>query len=244
MDAKEIMAATARELEEWPGVTEEWQSGAKHMRLLMTYAGRRITVITSASPSDNARGLQNHIAEVRRSLRQIGATRTEQPKSTTERVRNKPDRPLSIPNEPAPTMPDPFEALAEITWKETHMAREITINGKTAKIETGIPVPELEGYARREKSDLRLLIEALKVNESVFVPMEKTGTAAGRLSSLVVNVAKVTGDRRFVRRWQETGYRVWCIAGQPAVRGPRVNGTASPSPTPRAAPETSARSWA
>ena len=66
---------TDREVAAWPGVTVEREQRAKHMALVLTFRAKVVRVIYSLTPSDGARGLENHIATLRRYLSRLGAVR-------------------------------------------------------------------------------------------------------------------------------------------------------------------------
>lgn len=71
--SKELLAATERELADWPGVTMTQEpDGGKHSRVILHYKGQSRLVIVAKTPSD-VRALPNHLALVRRELRALGA---------------------------------------------------------------------------------------------------------------------------------------------------------------------------
>ena len=68
--------AAERELAAWPDVQAEWlPARGKHPVLRLTYAGASRKVPYPGSPSDTGRGPLNHVQDVRRTLRALGATR-------------------------------------------------------------------------------------------------------------------------------------------------------------------------
>lgn len=101
--SKELLAATERELADWPGSTMQVeQDGGKHGRITLHYGGQSRLIIIAKSPSD-VRAVPNHIAIVRRELRGMGAERA--------RVvvgKSKPERPF------VPATHKPLEALEQI----------------------------------------------------------------------------------------------------------------------------------
>jgi len=70
--------ATERELARWPGVTAEREFRGVHLALVISLGARSRSVIYAATPSDGARGLQNHLAVLRRMLKAIGAEKVRQ----------------------------------------------------------------------------------------------------------------------------------------------------------------------
>ena len=71
--SKELLAATERELSDWPGATMTHEKdGGKHGRISLHYGGESRLVIIAKTPGDH-RALPNHLAIVRRELRALGA---------------------------------------------------------------------------------------------------------------------------------------------------------------------------
>ena len=66
-----------RELSAWPGVQWERGEGGKHLALRLTYAGESRKVHYPLTPSDKGRGPLNHINDIRRILRELGARRCD-----------------------------------------------------------------------------------------------------------------------------------------------------------------------
>lgn len=71
---KQLLAATEKELEDWPGVTFTVEDGGKHPKVVLDYKGETRFVVTASTPSDN-RALPNHLATLRREIRALGAER-------------------------------------------------------------------------------------------------------------------------------------------------------------------------
>jgi hypothetical protein len=68
----------ARELADWPGVRHEHlPHGAKSRRLLVTYNGASRKIYSPLTPSDRAHGALNHLNDIRRVLRELGAQRKQ-----------------------------------------------------------------------------------------------------------------------------------------------------------------------
>lgn len=77
---KQYLAETQREVEGWLGVTVSTDTGGKHDRITLHLGNDSRFVVAPSTPSD-VRGIKNHIAEVRRTLRAMGAVRiVAQPK--------------------------------------------------------------------------------------------------------------------------------------------------------------------
>jgi len=69
-------AAADGELAHWPGVTwERPPPGRKTLALAITYAGATRRVHYPITPSDSGKGALNHVQDVRRTLRDMGAQR-------------------------------------------------------------------------------------------------------------------------------------------------------------------------
>ena len=74
MAKSEVEQAGLRELIAWPGVTWRAVYAGKHIKLHLTYEGRTRFVVRSRTLSD-ARGVRNHVGDIKRTLRLLGATR-------------------------------------------------------------------------------------------------------------------------------------------------------------------------
>lgn len=105
--------AISAEVERWPGVTVAFEDGGKHPRAVLTFGDQSRFVVYPASPSDSRRGVLNCLTGVRRELDGIGAERLPEPKSATPKRERNPgaDEREIIAHEPAPVIPDPWEAL-------------------------------------------------------------------------------------------------------------------------------------
>jgi hypothetical protein len=71
---KDMRRATERELEDWPGVTFEEETGKNHTKVTLHYNGQTRLVIASCTPSD-VRAVPNHLSILRREIRALGAER-------------------------------------------------------------------------------------------------------------------------------------------------------------------------
>lgn len=105
---KEYQEAIEREVESWPGATVRFEHGSKHPKAKLTFApegGEPMTLSRPfpGTPSDN-RGLQNCIADVRRTLRQLGAERAKAAPTKVEE-----EAFYRKPNDGAAKRPDPFK---------------------------------------------------------------------------------------------------------------------------------------
>jgi hypothetical protein len=102
------------EIAEWPGVVVvRREQGRKHQRLYVRFGETERYISYSTSPSDWRAGYK-HMADVRRTLADMGATRNERRKSVVRRGRNRPDRPVLNHIPLAPVKADPWQALASI----------------------------------------------------------------------------------------------------------------------------------
>lgn len=70
--SKELIAATERELSDWPGVTMTQEADGKHSKIVLHYGSQSRLVVVAKTPGD-FRALPNHLATVRRELRALGA---------------------------------------------------------------------------------------------------------------------------------------------------------------------------
>jgi hypothetical protein len=71
--AEDMIAVTRREIERWPGVAVTFANGGKHITATLAYGDKTRMVVCAKTPSDNGRGVKNHVAEVRRALLSLGA---------------------------------------------------------------------------------------------------------------------------------------------------------------------------
>ena len=114
MNARDYETAIRAEVEEWPGAAVTFETGGKHPRAVLAFGGATKFITYPGTPSSD-RGLANSIADVRRTLRDMGAARNERPKSDRQKSERNPgaDQCDTIPAEPAPVRPDPFDELRE-----------------------------------------------------------------------------------------------------------------------------------
>lgn len=116
MNTREYERWTQDEVSEWPGVSVAFEDGGKHKRACLKFGDAEQFVTYSATPGDTIRGIHNHVGEIRRTLREMGAERSEQQKAEP--------KPYSKPNggrdarepalELAAPQADPWEALQEL----------------------------------------------------------------------------------------------------------------------------------
>lgn len=83
--------------------------------------------------------------------------------------------------------------------------REVVINGKSVKIETGIKIRE-PATCMKPKSDLRLLLEKMAPGESVFLPINDN---LNRVSSTLSNTGRAMRCA-FGYRKEGNGVRIFC----------------------------------
>lgn len=122
---------TEREVAEWPGVSVSFNNTKRHRVAVLAYRGRTRRVVFAATPSDSARGLLNHIGELRKELRGLGASRRKQePSPHRDRERNKPVRHLVIENHPAVTSPARLTGLEKLKGMVMATVSQIAPSGK------------------------------------------------------------------------------------------------------------------
>lgn len=83
--------AVDAELERWPGVTWTRICRGKHPAVVVTFGSVSRAVGYSGTPSDSRRGLDKHLTDLRRALRDLGAVREREAKATTPRRTRQPD---------------------------------------------------------------------------------------------------------------------------------------------------------
>lgn len=76
MAKSEVEQAAIAELLMWRGVTWRAEHGGKHIKLHLTFEGRTRFVVRSKTLSDR-RGVRNHVGDIKRMLRLLGANRKE-----------------------------------------------------------------------------------------------------------------------------------------------------------------------
>ena len=89
--------------------------------------------------------------------------------------------------------------------------REVKINGKTIKLESGL-VPAEPAFRGRPKSDLRLLLEEMRPGESAFLQIPAERVQAANLTTLSRNIG-----RSFRYRSESNGVRIYCAEPAEAV---------------------------
>jgi hypothetical protein len=105
------------EVAQWPGAAILRREKTKrHQRLVLGYNGSERFVIYPLTPSD-WRGELNHLQDVRKTLRDMGAKRLAPRKAKVHRNRNRQDRNPLARVEMAPVKANPFEALQAIEFQ-------------------------------------------------------------------------------------------------------------------------------
>lgn len=104
-----------RELAMWPGVTASRETRGKHLSLVLTYRGQSRFVVYPSSPGDSMRGVQNHLADVRFELRQLGAQRMQP--SKRQRAAKRRHRPASEFSRFSWEVPDPDKGPLRDPWE-------------------------------------------------------------------------------------------------------------------------------
>lgn len=103
-------AAAVREVARWAGVSARFEDNARHPRIVLSFSGAERFVVYPASPSDSRRGLARFLADVRRTLRDLGAER-EKPAASTRPRKARSRGPDPKPPEITDPRPDGFAAL-------------------------------------------------------------------------------------------------------------------------------------
>lgn len=109
---RELQDAISREVSEWPDATVEFADGAKHPKAKIKFGGKQLFVPFPAT-SGSVRIIQHTVADVRRTLRKLGAVRPK-PEPTPEedeKAYSKPNdgaakRKSPVKSEPTPVKPD------------------------------------------------------------------------------------------------------------------------------------------
>jgi hypothetical protein len=104
MNQRELERAIEREVESWPGVTVEFVAGGKHPKAKFTFEGMMLSRPYAGTPSDGAFGLHNALGDMRRVMKQLGATRAK-----PEPTREEDEAPYRKPNDGAAKRPDPVK---------------------------------------------------------------------------------------------------------------------------------------
>ncbi len=97
--------------------------------------------------------------------------------------------------------------------------REVKINGKLVTIETGKQPKPFGRHAGRAKSDLRMLLEAMRDGESAFLPI--TSAAFKGKSVMMSKLGQLNGCR-YSYRTEGDGVRVYRLAAKPQAALPEV----------------------
>lgn len=107
------------------------------------------------------------------------------------------------------------------------MPRTVTINGKTVALDAGLkPAPR---FSEKEKSDFVLLLEAMEIGESVYLPTrEGDGFSSGCMSQ----VGKRLG-RFYSQRKEGPGTRIYCLQREENPY-PQQRAPSKKAPTPKA----------
>lgn len=96
--SKELIAATVKELAQWPGCTMREETPGKHGKLVLGFNDQSRLCVMSMTPSDS-RAVPNHLAIVRKLLRDMGASKA--PVIVGKPQADRPERPFI----PATTKP-------------------------------------------------------------------------------------------------------------------------------------------
>jgi hypothetical protein len=112
MTKKDYEDAISREVEQWPGVQVEFVTGGKHPKAKLTYTPSeegadplQMSRPYAGTPSDAARGVHQTLSDMRKVMKQLGATRAKPAPSQEED-----EAPYRKPNEGRAKRPDPVKA--------------------------------------------------------------------------------------------------------------------------------------
>lgn len=153
--SKELINATERELSDWPGSSfDVLPDGGKHARMAIKYNDQSRLVVFAHTPSDN-RAVPNHLAVVRKQLRDMGAQKAkfivEQPKPKTPRsapvaATQKPFTELEeIMAAPAKKIENIMNAVQSLTYREMLELSEALSSVATAQ---HLRRTDVHGWAR------------------------------------------------------------------------------------------------
>lgn len=84
MNKRELEDAIEKEVAHWPGVTVEFTNGGKHPKAKFWFDGNMLARPYPGTPSDSAFGLHNCLGDMRRVMKQLGATRDKPEPSQEE----------------------------------------------------------------------------------------------------------------------------------------------------------------
>jgi hypothetical protein len=109
MTRKDLETAIRKEVENWPGVTVEFVDGGKHPKAKLTYTPAEGDALNlsrpyAGTPSDAAHGIHRTLGDMRRVMKQLGATR-----ATPAPSKEEDEAPYRKPNDGREKRPDPVE---------------------------------------------------------------------------------------------------------------------------------------
>jgi len=137
---RETEEAIARELENWPGATVEFKQGSKHPRAKLSFAGLTQSISFSATPS-SPRSLHHSIADVRRTLRALGAEREKAEPSAEDEIASwsppndgRAKRPNPVKAEPAPVAPTIRDIFKDLGVEESDQLDLSNLDTKIAGV--------------------------------------------------------------------------------------------------------------
>jgi hypothetical protein len=136
MNQRDLEKAIKGEVERWPGVAVEFVPGGKHPKAKFTYDGQMLSRPFPGTPGDGVHGIHRTLADMRRIMKQLGATRDkpEPTKDEDEAPYRKPNdgaakRPAPVKGEPAAVKPDVADQLVDagvVTPDEAKAGRKVT----------------------------------------------------------------------------------------------------------------------
>lgn len=102
MNRRELEDAIRSEVAHWPGVTVDFMDGGKHPKAKFKFGEMVLSRPYSGSPSDSAFGVHACLGDMRRVMKQLGASRDK-----PEPSKDEDEAPYRKPNKGAAARPDP-----------------------------------------------------------------------------------------------------------------------------------------
>jgi hypothetical protein len=124
--SKELIAATERELQDWPGTNMTQDQQGTHGKIVLHFSGQSRLVVISCTPSDH-RAVPNHLAVVRRELRNMGAQKAhvvvgkpkaERPIKAFKPVTQAPFKELELTMKPSNKIEAIFVSISDLRYGE------------------------------------------------------------------------------------------------------------------------------
>lgn len=204
MNRKEIEKAIERELEEWPGAAVSFVEGGKHPRAKLQFGGKFLAISFSGTPT-SGRSIHHTLADVRRTLKKLGA---ERPKPTPSQDED--EAPYRKPNDgaakreaprgdPAPVQPSladklvdagaasPEQAETAAAAREPATGKPLARGGRPILVGDAEPVTEAEEEEARIRDAAAAIVDGVyfDLEDKVYHAVEALGS--GSISDLLVS---------------------------------------------------------